>query len=341
MSLTHDQIHSDKGITRKKVDNNNFEYYYIKNNKKLDIVDKDVDKNHLNRIKQLKIPPQWIDVWISIDSNAKIQAIGTDSKERKQYIYHNNYLELAEKKKFIKLLDFIKALPNFNQIIEKHSKLHIYNIIKVITTMIKIVNLTYMRVGKEQYAQHNKSYGISSLKKSHMKIAGDIVTFNFMGKSKQRLNYVLRDPDIRSHLLILNKLDGDKLFQYIDENNKVRHITDLDINTYIQQYMGTAFSIKDFRTYASNYHFISSLLLETQKRLPKNQKIIKKNIMKSLEKTAKFLKHTKAISKKSYVMNYIIELYMNDSDYFVKRKYNEPREVLIELLNMYKKSVGE
>jgi len=320
------------GIFRRVI-NNKFKYFYIKN-------DKEVTSKDLERIKKLGIPPAWENLWVSIDPKSKIQAVGIDKKGRKQYRYHNDYIEIAEKKKFLRLYDFIKALPVLQTYIDEHSKLNIYDKFKVITTMLKIIKLTYMRVGKEQYARENKSYGISSLKKTHMNITGDIIRFNFKGKSKQRLNYVLINHDIKNHLQILEKLDGEKLFQYIDNDNKVKKITDSDINEYIQTFMGINFSVKDFRTYAANYHFINSLLNETKKRLPKNEKIKKKNILKSLKKTAKFLKHTKNISKKSYVMNFIIELYMNNPSYFISKKYDSINDVLLDLLKLYKKSIN-
>ena len=320
------------GIFRKEI-NDKFKYFYIKN-------DKEVTKKDLDRIKKLGIPPAWENLWISIDPKSKIQAVGIDSKGRKQYRYHNDYIEIAEKKKFLRLYDFIKALPVLQTYIDKHSKLNIYDKFKVITTMLKIIKLTYMRVGKEQYARENKSYGISSLKKTHMNINGDIIKFNFKGKSKQRLNYILINHDIKNHLQILEKLEGEKLFQYIDSDNKVKKITDSDLNEYIQTFMGVNFSVKDFRTYAANFHFISSLLSETKKRLPKNDKIKKKNILKSLKKTAKFLKHTKSISKKSYVMNFIIELYMNNPSYFISKKYDNTNDILLDLLKLYKKSIN-
>lgn len=319
------------GIFRKRV-NDKFVYYYIKNNK-------EVSEKDYSRIKKLGIPPAWEAVWVSIDSKSKIQAVGIDAKGRKQYRYHTDHIEIAEKQKFVRLLDFIKALPVLENYIKIHSKMGIYEKYRVITTMLIIVKLTYMRVGKEQYARENKSYGISSLKKTHLKINGDTINFNFKGKSKQRLNYTLKNPELKSHLQLLEKLEGEKLFQYIDIDNKIKRITDKDINEYIQMFMGKDFSIKDFRTYAANYHFINALLNETKKRSPKDDKTKKKNILKSLKKTAKYLKHTKSISKKSYVMNFIMELYINNPNYFVEKKNYDTNDVLLDLLKLYKKSI--
>ncbi len=320
------------GIFRKKV-NDKFIYYYIKSNK-------EISEDDFIRIKKLGIPPAWENLWVSNDPKSKIQAVGIDSKGRKQYRYHSEHIELAEKEKFLRLYDFIKAIPKLEENMEKHSKLNIYDKLKVITTMLKIVKLTYMRVGKEQYARENKSYGISSLKKSHMTIVGEIIYFNFKGKSNQRLNYKLINNEIKNHLQILEKLEGEKLFQFIDVDNKIKKLHYTDLNEYIQTYMGEEFSIKDFRTYAANFHFIDSLLKETRKRLPKNDLTKKKNILNSLKKTAKFLKHTKAISKKSYVMDFILELYMNNPTYFNKIKYNNTDLVLLDLLKEYKKSIS-
>lgn len=326
---SYDIRNYNDGITRKKV-NDNFKYFYISNHK-------EVSNKDLERINKLGIPPAWENLWVSIDPKSKIQVVGIDMKGRKQYRYHDEHILNAEKEKFLRLYDFIKALPILEKNISSHSKLDSYNKLKVITTILKIIKLTYMRVGKEQYARENKSYGISSLKKKHMVIKGDIINFNFKGKSNQRLNYTLINNDIKSHLTILGNLEGDKLFQYIDENNKIRKITDCDINDYVQEYMGKDFTVKDFRTYAANYHFLESLLNETRKRLPKNDSARKKNIVKSLKQTAKFLKHTKNISKKSYVMNFIIDMYKNDPSYFVKKKLNNIDEVLLDLLKLYKK----
>lgn len=328
---SYDIRNYENGISRKKV-NNEFVYFYIKTKN-------EIPKHELDRIYKLKIPPAWTDLWISIDHKSNIQAIGTDTKGRKQYIYHHKHIVEAEKKKFSRLFNFIRAIPNLEKIIKNHNKLPAYHKYKVIATMLLIVKELHLRVGKEQYARENKSYGVSSLKKSHLKFEGDTIKLKFKGKSKKILSYSLKDSNIKEHLQFLLKLEGDKLFQYLDENDKVRKITDSDLNHYIQDHMGSEFTIKDFRTYAANFHFIRAILDETKKRTPKNEKVIKKNILNALKTTAHYLRHTKAISKKSYVMNFVTDLYQSQSDYFVKRKYDDPNEVLIDLLKLYKKNI--
>lgn len=331
---SYDIRNHDSGIYRKKI-NKHFRYFYIKNNTP-------VPESHETRINKLRIPPAWSNVWISNDIGSKIQAVGIDDKDRKQYRYHTTYTELAEKRKFIRLYDFIKALPKLENNMKIHEKLDTYDKNHVICTMLKIVKITYMRVGKEQYVRENKSYGIASLKKSHIKIHDDQVIFNFKGKSNQKLNYIVKDPDIVSHLKLLLKLNSDdnKLFNYVDENNKIKKLTYSDLNEYIQEYMGNEFTAKDFRTYAANYHFVESLLLETRKKNPETDVIKKNNLSNALNKTANFLKHTKSIAKKSYVMNFIIEYYMTNTKYFIKNKYDNINNILLELLRYYKKTLN-
>lgn len=331
-TLSHDQKHFDEGICRKRIKDNKFIYYYIKNGK-------EIEKNDIERINKLKIPPAWENVWIAIDKENAIQAMGVDNKNRKQYRYHELHIQEAEEQKFLRLLEFIKSIPKLEKSMKKDETLGIYSKDRVIMTMLSIVKAVHMRVGKECYAQTNKSYGISSLKKIHAKIENGKVIFRFKGKSNKRLSYSIDDHDIILHLKMLMKLQGEKLFQYIDENENIRRVTDTDLNQYIQENMGKEFTCKDFRTYAANHYFIKSVLAETQKRLPKQKNIIKKNILNALKKTAYYLRHTKAISQKSYVMKFGVDMYMNNPSYFIERKNDDPNEVLLDLLKLYKKNI--
>lgn len=323
----------EEGITRKPDENNpgRFIYYYIKDNKQ-------VSEKEQTRINKLKIPPAWTNLWVASDENSHIQAVGIDEKGRKQYRYHQEHIEKAELEKFVRLIDFIKAMPKLDSAMKRDKKLDFYCLNRVIVTMLEIVRETHMRVGKEQYARENKSYGISSLKKSHVSIKGDIINFDFKGKSKQQLHYSLFNPEIKSHIEQLLKLEGEKLFQYIKQDTKnILKVNYVDINEYIQKNMGEDFSIKDFRTYAANFHFVRALQNETRKHLPKDKLTIKKNILKALKTTAKYLKHTHTISKKSYVANYAIELYQKNPEYFIERKVQDTDSLVLDILQNYKK----
>lgn len=333
--LSHDEKHYEEGITRKKT-GDKFVYFYINNSE-------EVTKKDLDRISKLKIPPAWTDLWISRDHNSTIQAIGKDAKGRKQYRYHQVHIEIAEKEKFARLYDFIKSMPKLEHVMKKHDQLGIYDKDRVISLMLQIVKEHHMRVGKEVYARENKSYGVSSLRKKHVKLSPNLIHLKFKGKSNQRLHYTITNEKFIHGIKMLMKLNGEKLFQYITMDDLGREhiyaVSDRDLNKYIQEHMGEEFSIKDFRTYAANEAFLRALLNETKKRTPKDRKTIKKNIVNAFKSTARQLKHTGAVSKKSYVMNFALELYQNNPELFIKNKDLDPTTFLLGLLKLYKKHV--
>lgn len=328
--IPYDEKH--KGISRKRV-GDKFVYFYVESNKR-------VNNKDQARINKLGIPPAWDNIWVSCNPNSAIQATGIDSKGRKQYRYHQQHIKKAEENKFLRMYDFVKATPKLDRIIKKHEKLPPYSLKRVIASMLTIVKELHMRVGKEVYARKNKSYGVSSLRKIHMQIEDDVIRFRFKGKSKKRVSYTLKHPVLAKHLNMLLKLEGPRLFQFVDETtNTVKNVTDRDLNRYIQKYVGKQFTVKDFRSAASNHYFIKALLKETQKRSPKNDRSIKKNILNALKSTSHYLRHTKAISKKSYVLNLAIDMYRDDPKYFVKRKNEDPDEVLLDILKIYRQKV--
>lgn len=321
----------ENGIARKKA-GKNYVYYHIKSGN-------EVTKKDMDRITKLKIPPAWIHVWVSADPVASIQAIGQDDQGRKQYKYHELHIKQAEQEKFIRLYQFIKKLPKLDKAINDHKYQHNYDKNRVITTMLTIVKELYLRAGKETYAKENKSYGISSLRKKHIKIKDGKLGLRFKGKSGVRSSYTLSNPLVNAHIKELLKLGGEHLFQYVSDSDRIIPVNDTDLNDYIKAYMGPEFTVKDFRTYAANSLFVKALLQETQKRLPKNEKVIKKSIKNAINIVAHHLKHTKAISKKSYISNFIIELYTNNPDFFVERKLHDPDKVLLTVLDLYKREI--
>jgi DNA topoisomerase-1 len=316
------------GIYRKII-NNKFIYLYTKNNK-------EVSNEDYMRIKKLMIPPSWKDVWISNNPKTNIQVIGSDNSGKKQYKYNDEHIKKSNNQKFDRLFNFIKAMPTLEKNMKTHEKLSNYDKKKVIHTMLMIVKKLYMRVGKEEYARQNNSYGISSLEKKHIKIKNNKIKFKFKGKSKQILTYVLNDVKIAKHLKVLLKLDGDKLFQYI-ENDKIKKMSYMDLNEYMHEFMGSCFSVKDFRTYAANYYFIKSLIEETKMNYPSNNKIIKQNINNAIIKTAEYLRHTASISKKSYIMSFCVELYQTSPEFFIKNQDNDINDILLKIFSLYKK----
>lgn len=334
--MSFDEKNYYRGIARKKV-RNEFVYYYIASGKP-------VSQKDLNRIKKLKIPPAWTDVWVSGDPNSAIQAIGFDAKGRKQYRYHQVHIQKAEQEKFLRLYHFIKDIPKLDKVLSEHNNLPMYDKNRVIALMLQMIEDYQLRVGKEVYAKKNKSYGISSLRKKHVKIAPHAIYLRFKGKSGQYLHYTITNQFYIESIKMLMKLQGDHLFQYVtdrDGREKILRITDRDLNKYLQQHMGKEFTIKDFRTYGANLYFIKALLNETKRHTPRDRKTIKRNIINAFKSTASKLKHTGAVSKKSYVINFALELYQNSPETYTEHKNDDPNQFLLELLTLYKKHVLE
>jgi DNA topoisomerase-1 len=336
-----------KGIYRVKYEDNNdfdkkgnpkvkFNYYYIDSNK---IVS---DEDQI-RINSLGLAPAYNNVWISIDPKSKIQATGIDAKGRKQYRYHQKHVKDAGVEKFLRLYKFIKSIPKLDKSMLDDMNSLLYSKNRTISIVLNIIKELNMRVGKECYAKTNKSYGVSSLKKSHINIDENklIAKFNFKAKSNKQVQYTLNNHDLVKELILLMKLEGKKLFQYKTDANNINKVSDVDLNQYIQSNMGKNFSCKDFRTYAANFYFIKALLKETKNRNPVTQKIAKKNLSLAQENTAFYLRHTKSISKKSYTMDLIRDMYMNNSDYFIQNKNKQPLTILLDLLKIFKDKISK
>ena len=335
--MSYDERHFFDGIFREKTADG-FIYSYIDTKE-------EITKRDLDRVNKLRIPPAWTNVWVSRDPESSIQVVGTDAKGRKQYRYHQVHIDLAEKDKFFRMYHFIKSIPKLDKIVSQHNNLPMYEKNRILSLMIQMIEDYNMRVGKEVYARENKSYGISSLRKKHVKFGPGVVYLDFKGKSNQRLRFTIANDFYISSIKMLMKLEGDHLFQYIstdeDLNEKIMIVRERDLNKYVQEFMGEEFTVKDFRTYGANKAFINALLNETKKRTPKNRKTIKKNIVNAIKSTARQLKHTGAVSKKSYVLNFAIELYQNDPEFFVENKNEDPTNILLRLLKLYEKNVME
>jgi DNA topoisomerase-1 len=345
MAYDDKQKKKKRGIYREKYEDKNdldkkgnpkvkFKYFYIKDNQPV------TDEDQI-RINKLGLAPAYVDVWVSEDPKSKIQGTGIDAKGRKQYRYKQEHVKDASVNKFLRLYKFIKSIPKLDTVMENDIKSTLYSKNRAIATMLYIVKELNMRVGKECYAKTNKSYGVTSLKKSHVKIDENrlIAKFNFKAKSNKQVQYTLDNPDIVKQLIELMKLEGEKMFQFKTESGNIQRVTDVDLNQYIQENMGKEFSCKDFRTYAANFYFIKALLKETKNRNPVNQKIAKKNLSLAQENTAFYLRHTKSISKKSYTMDLIRDMYLTDSQYFIDNKNKQPLTVLIDLLKIFKEKI--
>jgi DNA topoisomerase I len=333
---SYDESHYAEGIRRVKKENSeDFDYFYNNN-------DKEINDSDLSRIKKLHIPTTWTNVWISQDPSFRIQVIGIDPNNKKQYLYTQEHKDAKKKEKYETLKKLIVLIPKINKILSNHLSKEPYDKLKVLATMLYIILLTGIRAGKEFYTKKNQTYGLCSLRKKHIVLDGENknIIFKFNGKKNVIHEHLIHDSStIYNELLQLMKIylnpndkEEDKLFNY-KEGNIVIKLDEFDLNDYIHEYISKNIVIKDFRTYLANYLFVENLLkLTTKSDLNKTE--IKKNIKDSIEITAKTIQHTPSICKSSYIYDEIIEIYKKNSKYFYNNKNKNIVDILIDILKL-------
>ena len=296
----------------------------------------------LTRIENLKVPPAWKDARMARSPSAKVQAIGYDSAGRLQYLYHPKYRERKEREKFERILRFSDALPKMRRITSNHLQHKYLDREKVLAAMTRLMNAAYFRVGDERYARKNKTYGIATLRRKHLTIAGDTLIFEFTGKWGQQQRKVVTDPKLRAIVEECAELPGYEVFKYYDEEGEIRDVKSRDLNAYVKEVMGEGFSPKDFRTWAGT--LIAAVKL-AELRAAEEPKLAQKNVLMAIDEVARRLGNTRDIARASYISPRVIDHYMEGSvvAYYGERLeeviaaeqggLTEGEEALLELLN--------
>ncbi|HEY2726102.1 MAG TPA: DNA topoisomerase IB [Parafilimonas sp.] len=267
------------------------------------------DKNQLERIKKLVLPPAWENVWICYYENGHIQATGYDTKKRKQYRYHALWNAMRNETKFHKLYEFGKVLPQLRLKVEEDMQLKELSEKKVLATVISLMERTYIRVGNAEYEKMNGSFGLTTLKDKHVKINGSEITFAFKGKRGISHNISLKNKRLAKAVKDCRDIPGKELFQYYNENKERRSIDSSMLNNYIKEVTGADFSAKDFRTWAGSLQMLRSLkVLEKADTASK----LKSNIVAALNEVSIKLGNTRTVCKKYYVHPGILSMYENN-----------------------------
>jgi DNA topoisomerase I len=288
------------GYTRR-AKNGEFEY--------LDTEDEAIrDEQRLIRIKRLAIPPAWTDVWICPSPTGHIQATGRDARRRKQYRYHDGWRELRDENKFDRLADFAKALPKIRRRVAQDIRLPGLPRRKVLATVVQLLERTFIRIGNEEYARDNKSFGLTTMRDRHVRVKGDQLRFRFRGKSGRQHEVDLTDRRIAKIVSKCQDLPGQDLFQYVNDEGEVRDITSQDVNDYLREITNENFTAKDFRTWAGTVMTVIALNVqggfETQKQA-------KANVKTAVCAVAQLLGNTPAICHKCYVHPAVVEAYLS------------------------------
>jgi len=266
------------------------------------------DEQRLLRIKHLAIPPAWTDVWICPSANCHIQATGRDARRRKQYLYHERWREVRDENKYDRMIAFGRALPKIRRRVAKDLKLSGLPRNKVLATVVQLLERTFIRIGNEEYARDNKSFGLTTMKDRHVKVKGSKLRFRFRGKSGKEHEVDVTNRRIAGIVAKLQDLPGQDLFQYVDDAGEISNVTSQDVNEYLREITGEDFSAKDFRTLAGTV--LTAVALNAQEKF-ENNKQAKANIKTAINAVAQILGNTPAICRKCYVHPAILESYLS------------------------------
>lgn len=253
------------------------------------------DARTLERIRRLAIPPAWTDVWICPSPSGHLQATGRDARGRKQYRYHPRFRELREENKYGHMIEFAQALPQLRSVLAQHMALGGLPREKVLATVVHLLESTLIRVGNDDYARQNGSFGLTTLRNKHVAVEGSQLRFRFKGKSGRSWRLQLHDRRVARVVRACQELPGQRLFQYADEAGELREVTSTDVNAYLREVSGRDITAKDFRTWAGTV--MAAFALKAVGAAGANRKALRD----AVAAVAARLGNTPAICRRCYV----------------------------------------
>ena len=262
----------------------------------------------IRRIQSVAIPPAYEDVWICADPDGHIQATGRDARGRKQYRYHARWRQVRDASKYEDMIAFGRLLPALREQIDHDMAKHGLPREKVLATIVWLLQTTLIRVGNDDYARENKSYGLTTLRNRHVEIDGATLRFDFKGKSGKMWKLKLRDRRIARVVRACQELPGQDLFQYVDESGTRHAISSGDVNAYLKEISGHDITAKHFRTWAGTV--LAAIALSEFESVD-SQAAAKKNIKAAIERVSKRLGNTPTICRKCYVHPEVLEAYLD------------------------------
>jgi DNA topoisomerase I len=285
----------------------------VRKGKRFDYVGSDGKLIHdaatLDRIRSLAIPPAWDHVWISTRPRGHLQATGRDARGRKQHRYHPRWREVRDANKFDRMSTFARVLPRIRRRVARDLRREGLPREKVVATIVRLLETTYARVGNEEYAQQNGSFGLTTLRNRHVEVKGSRVRFLFKGKSGREVSVGVTDRRVAAVIKRCEELPGQLLFQYIDAGGERRAVTSDDVNQYMREATGEDVTAKDFRTWAGTV-----LAAQALRELGgfESETEAKHKVLEAIDMVARKLGHTRAICRRAYVHPDVIATYMGD-----------------------------
>jgi DNA topoisomerase I len=266
------------------------------------------DRAEIARINKLAVPPAWQDVWICPDVRGHIQATGRDARGRKQYRYHPDWRACRDGNKYDRMAAFADALPKIRRRTNADLAKPGLPREKVLATVVQLLEKSLIRVGNDEYAKQNKSFGLTTMRNTHVAVRGSRVKFEFKGKSGVKHSVDVDDKRLARIVRACQELPGQELFEYIDENGERRDVGSADVNAYLKEITGQDFTAKDFRTWAGTV--LAHVALQELERVDSPTRS-KKNVASAIEAVARMLGNTKTVCRKSYIHPAVIDAYMD------------------------------
>ena len=268
------------------------------------------DTGELERIRKLVIPPRWTDVWICPSSSGHLQVTARDARGRKQYRYHTRYREVRDLTKFGRMVEFSEVLPGIRRRVERDVSQANLSRDKVLATVVWLLEKTLIRVGSDEYARDNGSYGLTTLRRRHVEVSGAKLRFEFRGKSGVPHSVAVTDRRIARIIQHCQELPGQELFQYMDDNDQRQSVNAEDVNAYLHDIAGRDVTAKDFRTWAGT--MLTAEALRAMGPAPSKRQA-EKNIVAAIDRTAERLGNTRSVCRKYYIHPELIDAYLEGS----------------------------
>jgi DNA topoisomerase-1 len=264
------------------------------------------DTATLARIRRLAIPPAWTEVWICPAEDGHLQATGHDARGRKQYRYHPRWREVRDETKYGRMIAFGAVLPRLRRRVARDLSRPGLPREKVLATVVRLLEKTFIRVGNEEYARENESFGLTTLRERQVKVNGSQLRFRFRGKSGVQHEVELSDPRVAAIVRRMQDLPGEELFQYVDDDGEVHAIGSSDVNAYLKEIAGEDFTSKDFRTWAGTL-LCAGLLRRLES--PPTETAAKREVARAIEAVSRELRNTRAVCRKCYIHPAVIDSY--------------------------------
>jgi len=288
-----------RGITRQRAGTG--WSYFLPNGKR--IVDRQVRK----RLNALAIPPAWSDVWICPNRDGHIQATARDARGRKQYCYHASYREARDQSKFRRMLEFSEVLPALREGIERDLRAPDLSRRQLLATVVRLLDRTLIRVGNDEYVRENRSYGLTTLRRRHVKVDGTMLRFSFRGKSGVEHTIAVADPRLAKIVQRCRDLPGEELFRYVDAGKKRQLVSSDDVNAYLRELTDRDITAKDFRTWGGT--MLAAVELRRRGEAASRREA-DRNIIAAIDAVAERLGNTRAVCRKYYVHPALLQAYL-------------------------------